>query len=52
MSHLDTGDARRRWLGLVFQIMGLGDVALGAAIAVMPPPMLWSTNAKDQHFCA
>ncbi len=28
MSHLDTGEARRRRLGLVFRIAGLGDVAL------------------------
>lgn len=45
MSHLDSHDARRRRLGLVFRIVGLGDVALGAAIAILGPGFVGGGDA-------
>jgi hypothetical protein len=45
MSDLETRDAQRRRLGLVFQIVGLGDVALGAAIAILGPGFVGGGDA-------
>jgi hypothetical protein len=45
MSHFDTDDAQRRRHGLVFQIVGLFDLALGAAIAILGPSVFGGGDA-------
>ena len=45
MPLLDTNDAQRRRLGLVLQIVGLGEVALGAAIAILGPGFIGGGDA-------
>ena len=45
MPLLDTGDAQRRQLGLVLQSVGLFDLALGAAIAILGPGFIGGGDA-------
>ncbi len=47
MSSVDVTDRQRRLRALVFQIIGLGDVVLGAALAVLGPRLVGGDAELD-----